>query len=308
MLHMTSEVSCLTSRLCCMVQESRTRRQKIHGQYHRMRRSVYLGRVVEVWRRNYLGNEIDPRIESVKGRENVTGKGKETVTAVIETGIVIGNVTGTETVIGTEVETEIEVETERLKGTEIGIGRTGPGEKTGSVRGTVSETESGKGVVAVHVNIKRCLVRETGIVVGVVVGVVVQDGVVHAGNMPPCQNGFHGQTGVNTLSQKAPHCCQYLQSTWFRLLTITPTIIMKVQVQEICTGFPRTCTIILLRDLRIIMRWPGHIREVNGNHVMAHGNGVKAHHLGHRDHCFIKLQSSLGNMALVVKCLKNTMR
>jgi hypothetical protein len=275
-----------------------------------MRRSVCRGRVEEVWRRSCLGNEIDLRIESVKGRENVTGKGTGTVTDVIETGIVIGNVTGTETVIGTEVGTEIEVETERLKGTEIGIGRTGPGEMIGSVRGTGtgSETESGKEVVAVHVNIRRCLVRETGIVVGVVVEVVVQDGVGHAGNMPPCQNGCHGQTGVNTHSQKAPRCCQYLQNMWFHLLTITPTIIMKVQVQEICTGFPRTCTLFLLRDLRIIMRLPGHIREVNGNHVMARGSGVKAHHQGHREHCFIRLQSNPGNMGLVVKCLRNTMR
>lgn len=280
-----------------MVQENRTKLQKILGQCHHMRRNVCLGRVVQVWRRSYLGNEIEPRTESVIERENVIGTGKESVTDAIGIGVVIE--IETETAIGTEAGTETGAETEILTGT----GRIGPGEKIGSVRETGSETESGKGVVAVHVNIRKCLVVE------VVVGVVVQGGVVHAGNIPPCQwNGCHGQTGVNTLSPKAPRCCRYLRNMWFHHLTITPTIITKAQVQEICTGFPRTCTLILLRDHRIIMRWPGHIHEVNANHVMAHGNGARAHHLGHRDHCFIRIKSNRGNSALVTRCLRNVTR
>lgn len=204
---------------------------KILGQCHHMRRSVCRGRVVEVWRRSYLGNEIEPRIVSVIERENVTGKGKEneSVTGVIGTGIVIGNVIETETVTGIEAGTETGAGTERLIETGTGTGMRGPGEKTGSVKGIENETESEKEVVAVHVNIRKCLVSETGIVVEVVVGVVVQDGVGFAGNMLPCRNGCHGQTGLSILSPKALHCCRYLQNMWFHLLTITLTIITKAQ-------------------------------------------------------------------------------
>ena len=267
--------------------------------------------------KNCHGKENEPRIENENmiGIEIVRGIGKEieSVIAVIETEIVIGKgivieiVTG----IGAEIETEVEsgrensgIETEIPIG--IGIGMIGLGEMTEIVTGNVTETEIEKEVIAVHVNTRKSLVTENG-TEAVVVGEVVQGGVQVAENdLLYLWKEYRGEKEVNIHNQsKDPHCCRYLQNMWVHLLTIMPIIIMKAQVQEICTDSPHTCTLMFLRDHRITTT--GHIPEVNANHVMALGNEARFRHLGHRDHCCISLQNNLGKLALVEKYLRNVM-
>lgn len=133
--------------------------------------------------KNYLGKENEPRIENVNviGIEIVKGIGKETVTVVIEIETVIGIIIGIMTVTEAEIETEAErgkgssgIEIEILIGTETEIGKIGLEGMKEIVTGTVIETE--RGVIAVRVNTRKCLVTETG-TEEVLVREVLQDGV-----------------------------------------------------------------------------------------------------------------------------------
>lgn len=285
--------------------ENLTRPQKILDRFHRMRKSVCLGRVVEVWRTSYRGKETERKIVIVIEKEIATGKGTESENDVIGIGIVIG----TETAIGTGVETEIEAGTEMPIGIGTGIGRTGPGERIESEREIGREIGSGKEVLVVLASTRTCLVTETGIEVGVVVGVVVRVGEGGAENVLRCRwSDCHGRIEAITRSRKGLHYCQYLRIMWFHHLTITPTITTKARVQGICTGFPRTCTLILLRDHRIITTWPDHIPEANASRAMALGSEARARRRDRRDRCCTSLRINPGRSAPGARCRRNAMR